>query len=192
MNGSDRRSRILKRLQESRTPVSGSALAKEFKVSRQVIVQDIALLRANDNNIFSTNRGYVMEGHRVRRVFKVKHEDSETEEELLMIIHLGGQVEDVFINHRVYGVMRGRLDLRSDYDVKSYMKSIATGRSSLLMNITSGYHYHTVSADSEEVLDRIQKALQERGFLAPLQDYEPVRFGGREDETQQHTEKQDS
>ena len=181
MNGYERRKGILKILKDNAAPVSGSALARSFGVSRQVIVQDIALMRANGSMIYSTNRGYLLSGQSsVSRVFKVRHSVSETEEELMMIINLGGRVDDVFVYHKVYGVMRGELNLSSAYDVKKYLDDIAAGRSSLLMNITSGYHYHTVSARSEEVLDRIQDSLSRRGFLAQLQDYEPVDFWGEQ------------
>jgi len=177
MNGDERRKGILRMLKNGSGPVSGTELAKLFNVSRQVIVQDIALMRANGYNIYSTNRGYLIVGSgRASRVFKIKHLAEETEEELMLIINYGGRVEDVFIYHKVYGIMRGELNLGSAYDVQRYMHDISNGRSSLLMNITSGYHYHTVTADSEAILDMIQSKLQERGFLAQLQDYEPVDF----------------
>ena len=59
--GGKRRDGILSLLEESDTPLSGTELAHRFKVSRQVIVQDIALLRAEDKKILSTYRGYVLE-----------------------------------------------------------------------------------------------------------------------------------
>lgn len=59
MAGEERRQEILKYIEESKKPVSGQKLAEIFHVSRQVIVQDIALLRAGDREILSTNRGYV-------------------------------------------------------------------------------------------------------------------------------------
>ena len=90
-----------------------------------------------------------------------------------MIVDEGAVVEDVFIFHKVYGVMRGELHLRSRRDIEAYLAKIASGSSSLLMNVTSGYHYHTVTAESEEVLDLVGEKLRRRGFLAPLQDYEP-------------------
>ena len=97
-----------------------------------------------------------------------------------MIVDLGGCVEDVFIYHKVYGVMRGELGLKTRLAVKDYMEMISSGKSSLLMNVTSGYHYHTVSAEDERTLDLIRDALKERGFLAGLQDYEPVDFSAQE------------
>ena len=98
------------------------------------------------------------------------------EKELTAIVDLGGIIEDVFVYHKVYGVLRAEMNLKSRMDIKRYMQEIATGKSSLLMNVTSGFHYHTVLADNEEILDMIQEELGRLGFLAKLQDYEPVDF----------------
>ena len=177
MNGEDRREKIISILKSSNAPVAGLTLAKELGVSRQVIVQDIALLRANATAIFSTNRGYVLQEKNVcERVFKVQHTDEEVEEELSIIVDMGGFVKDVFVYHKVYGVLKAEMNIKSRMDIRKYMEDINSGKSSLLKNVTSGYHYHTISADSEEILDMIQEDLSKRGFLAKLQDYEPVNF----------------
>ena len=177
MNGEDRREKIISILKSSNAPVAGLTLAKELGVSRQVIVQDIALLRANATAIFSTNRGYVLQEKNVcERVFKVQHTDEEVEEELSIIVDMGGFVKDVFVYHKVYGVLKAEMNIKSRMDIKKYMEDINSGKSSLLKNVTSGYHYHTISADSEEILDMIKEDLSKRGFLAKLQDYEPVNF----------------
>lgn len=177
MNGNDRREKLLSILQESQTAVSGKTLAGRLEVSRQVIVQDIALLRANGNDIISTNLGYVlMSNKECRRVFKMQHSDDQVIEELSLIVDYGGRICDVFVFHRVYGTVRAEMDIKNKLDIDRFMDDIATGKSSLLMNITSGYHYHTVAAADEETLDIIQKKLEERNFLAPLQDYEPIDF----------------
>ena len=149
-----------------------------------MIVQDIALLRANGAAIFSTNRGYLIQADKqYSRVLKVVHEDDEVEEELSTIVDAGGHVKDVFVYHKVYGVLRANMDIKSRRDVRNYLEEIRTGKSSLLKNVTSGYHYHTICAESEEVLDAIQEELKQKGFLAKLQDYEPVDFwGDNEDE----------
>lgn len=179
MNGQERRDCILKMLIASDTPISGSSLAKQLAVSRQIIVQDVALLRANGTKILSTNQGYMLQENDVAsRVFKVIHTDEETEEELSMFVDLGGRVQDVFVYHKAYGILRANLDIRSRLDVSHFMENIRTGKSTPLKNVTSGYHYHTVYAKSEQILDLIQEKLQERGFLAKLQDYEPIDFWG--------------
>jgi transcriptional regulator of NAD metabolism len=177
MKGQERRMMILQTLKSSGSPISGSLFAKQFGVSRQVIVQDIAVLRAEGNDIYSTNHGYMItEYYKASRVFKVRHTNEEIEKELNLIVDMGGKVKDVFVYHRAYGELRVDLNLNSRADIKKYLKKIETGKSRPLMNITSGYHYHTVLAENEETLDEIQDALEECGFLAPLQEYEPVDF----------------
>ena len=179
MSGEERRGKIIQALKNSDKAVSATTLAKEFDVSRQVIVQD-ALLRANGKNIFSTNRGYlIQEDEETTRVFKVQHEDDEVEKELTTIVDLGGTVEDVFVYHKVYGVLRAEMNIKSRMDIRNYMEEIRSGKSSLLKNVTSGYHYHTVRAERVEILDMIQEELQKKGLLAKLQDYEPVDFWGQ-------------
>lgn len=177
MEGEQRRKAIITLLEGSEHPVSGQALAKEFQVSRQVIVQDVALIRANGREIFSTHKGYVLKKKgEVTRVFKVIHRDDEVEKEFTAIVDLGGRVQDVFVYHKVYNVVRADLDIKSRLDIAHYIEGIQSGKSSLLKNVTGGYHYHTVAADNEQILDMIQEELKKCGFLAPLQDYEPVDF----------------
>ena len=174
MNGETRRKNIIARLTEASAPVSASRLAEELGVSRQVIVQDVALLRASGYPVASLARGYVFEApSRIQRVFKVRHTDEETEQELNLIVDAGGVVEDVFVFHKYYGTVRAQLDIKSRHHVKQFLGNITTGKSSLLKNVTSGYHYHTVTADTEETLDLIRDSLERHGFLAPLQDFEP-------------------
>ncbi len=177
MDGVKRREAILDWLEKREAPVSGTALAKRYGVSRQVIVQDIALIRSGGREIYSTHRGYVLGGEkRCSRVYKVIHEDDEVEVEFNTIVDLGGHVRDVFVYHKVYGVVKADMDVKSRLDVKKYLADLASGKSAPLKNVTGGYHYHTVEADSEAILDMIQEALGKLGFLAPLQDYEPVDF----------------
>lgn len=177
MKGEKRREEILKLLSDSRQPIPGTALAKQLNVSRQVIVQDVALLRTAGNDILSMKQGYMMQtGQKVSRVFKVIHSENQVEEELSIMVDQGGIVKDVFVSHKVYGVLRADMDIKSRLDIEMFMGKIAAGKSTLLMNVTSGYHYHTVLADSAEILDIIQERLSSRGFLAKLQDYEPVNF----------------
>ena len=166
MKGEERRKQLLKILSSSTGPVSGGTLSQELHVSRQIIVQDISLLRANGSTIFSTNKGYLLqEEKKYSRVFKVYHTDDQVEEELSTIVDAGGQIRDVFVYHKVYGVLKADMGIKSRRDIRAYMEEISTGKSSLLKNVTSGYHYHTIDAESEEILDAIQEELQQMGFL---------------------------
>ena len=166
MTGEQRRKEILERIKASVSPLSGSRLAREYEVSRQVIVQDIALIRAAGNEIIATNRGYILDTPReVTRVFKVSHTDEQLEDELCSIVDLGGNVINVMVNHRVYGHIEAELQINSRRKIKEFMDDIKSGKSSPLKNITSNYHYHKVGADSEETLDLIEEMLDEKGYL---------------------------
>ena len=154
MNGEKRRQEILNFIKQSPEPVSGTKLASVFQVSRQVIVQDIALLRAQNQDIISTHKGYVC------------HTDKEIQKELNLIVDCGGKIADVFIHHEIYGCLRAELSLDSRKKIREFVNGIESGKSSPLKNITSGYHYHTVFADSENILDDIEEELAQNGFLA--------------------------
>ncbi len=174
MKGEERRDNILKLLASADGPVSAGKLAETFGVSRQIIVSDIARLREKDISISSLSRGYVLdEKPRCEKVFKVIHSDEDSEKELNLIVELGGEVKDVFVYHKFYGVVSAKLDIKTKKDVSLYLKNITSGKSGLLKNVTSGYHYHTVTADSEEKLSEIEERLWEEGFLAKLKEYEP-------------------
>lgn len=166
MTGSDRRTDIIRMIRESQTPVPAKNLAAAFHVSRQVIVQDIALIRAAGYDVISTNRGYLLNGTKMAgRIFKVQHTDEELAEELYTVVDLGGTVENVMVNHRVYGHLEAELHISSRRKAKEFLEDIKSGKSSPLKNITANYHYHRVTADSEETLDLIEKELRTKGFL---------------------------
>lgn len=169
MSGEERRREIVELLKDSATPISGTALAKKLSVSRQVVVQDMALLRASSYDILSTTKGYVLnepvKSQEQTRVLKVLHTDEQIEQELQMIVDFGGVVQDVFVQHRIYGTMRADMNIRSRKDVSEFMEHLQNGKSSPLKNITSGYHFHTIAADSEETLNLIEQALRRKGYV---------------------------
>lgn len=172
-NGTERRKKILTMIRESSKPMSGGALGRETGVSRQVIVQDIALLRTEGYPIVATARGYILnEPKQAVRLFKVHHTNEQTEEELTAVVDLGGCVLDVMVNHRIYGKMSAPLNIKNRRDVQRFMNDLNSGKSTPLMNVTSGYHFHHISAEQEEILDEIEEMLKTRGFLAKLLPYE--------------------
>ena len=173
MEGQMRRDTIIKMLGEKGKPLSGTELAKELGVSRQVIVQDIALLRTEGHSILATARGYLLEEPAdTMRLFKVFHDAAATEEELTTIVDLGGCVVDVMVNHRVYGKVSAPLQIKNRRDVQAFLKNLESGKSTPLLNVTSGYHFHHVSAESEEILDEIEDALRRKHFLTEVFPYE--------------------
>lgn len=168
MDGEQRRTGILEVLSDQSKPISATFLAKKFEVSRQVIVQDVALLRAGGYDILATARGYILNKESnilCRRVVLVKHTRSETEDELNTIVDNGGRVRDVIINHPIYGDLVGDLMLKNRRDVKQFVKKIEETSANLLFNLTDGMHMHTIEAGTEEELDIIEEELKKRGYL---------------------------
>ncbi len=174
MNGKERREKIIELIKKSDVALSGTELSKSLNVSRQVIVQDIALLRTAGFNIISTTKGYLLisVNSQIQRVFKVKHSDEQIEEELLKIIDLGGTIVDIFVSHRAYGLIRAELNIKTHQDVNQFMDGLKTGKSSPLKNITHGYHYHTITAKSHHELDRIYQMLLDEEYLVSIDDWD--------------------
>ncbi len=168
MKADERRKEIVAFLLAQKEPVSGSILSEQFGVSRQIIVQDISVLKAIGYDILSTHYGYVIKDTPlIQRVVKMYHTTEQTEDELTTIVDLGGTVVDVFVWHKVYGKVEANLNIFSRLHVKQFIEGVRSGKSSELMNITGGYHYHTIRAESEEILDKIVKELEEKNYIAP-------------------------
>jgi len=168
MKVTERRKEMANLLLSTQEPITGGELARRFGVSRQIIVQDITVLKATGYNILSTRGGYVLQQSLLEeRVFKVRHTSAQTEDELTLIVELGGTVANVFVWHKVYGRIEAQLNIFSRLHVRQFLEGVRTGQSVELMNITGGYHYHTVRADSKEILDKIEKELNSRGYIVP-------------------------
>ena len=170
MTGDERRNKILLKLQETTTPLSGTALAKEFHVSRQIIVQDIALMRAENYGILSTHRGYILrtektENNQPKRVFYVKHSSDQVLEEFQTVIDLGGKILDVAVEHEIYGQIRVDLFIETAADATDFCEKLEKCRDNPLNVLTDNCHYHTVSAPSEKLLDLIENELRSKNIL---------------------------
>ena len=161
----EREKKILEILRDSETLVSGTYFAELFDVSRQVIVQDIAILKAKKIDIISTNRGYRLLSKGIKKVIKVKHDDSEIRNELNAIVDLGASVEDVFVIHKTYGKISVKLDIKSRRDVDLLVENINSKLSKPLKNLTDNYHYHTIIAENENIFKEVEDKLKELGIL---------------------------
>ncbi len=169
MKAHERRKEILSLIGNSQNPVAANFLSDKYSVSRQVIVQDIAILRAQGYGVISTNRGYVLDaGLRAERVFKCRHTLQELVNESEIIISNGGKIEDVSVHHRVYGKISARLELSTLRHAEELYRSLVSGASKPLMSVTDGYHYHTVSGENEQTLDKIEGALRLAGYLIEI------------------------
>ena len=172
MTGEQRRTEIRRMLQQSQQPLTGTALANALHVSRQVIVQDIALMRAEHLPILSTNKGYLLRPDDVRlqqpkRVFFVRHTTEQVLEEFMTVIDLGGRILDVAVEHELYGSIRADLLIENAQDAADFVARLESCRDNLLKALTDDCHFHTVTAPSEKLLDLIEAELRQRRFLEP-------------------------
>ncbi len=170
MTGVQRRIKIRQLLLDRSQPMTGTALAKAMGVSRQVIVQDIALMRAESMMVLSTNKGYLLRPDAARasqpkRVFFVKHETDRVLEEFMTVIDLGGRILDVAVEHELYGPIRADLLIENAADAQEFVARLAACRDNPLKVLTDDCHFHTVAAPSERLLDLIEAELKNRGFL---------------------------
>lgn len=163
MNSEQRREKIISMLQMSEKPISASGFASEFSVTRQIIVADIALLRASGHPIRAEHKGYVLEkneNHAMLKRIVVKHGKNEVQDELYTIVDNGGKINNVIVQHSVYGKIVAELNLSSRYDIDRFIKHIQETDAKPLLLLTEGLHIHTISVTDEESFRRILEQLE--------------------------------
>ncbi|RYM06837.1 transcription repressor NadR [Sporolactobacillus sp. THM7-7] len=168
-SGSQRRKKVLEHLRKASAPITGSELAEKMRVSRQVIVQDISLLRAKDHPIIATSQGYLFLGQVPSdvksRTIACRHNLQQTEHELNLMVDCGVTVVNVTVEHPLYGEITGSLMIRNRMDVKNFISKLEQSGASLLSSLTDGVHLHRLEAASNERLDAAVQALKEAGYL---------------------------
>lgn len=168
MNSEDRRSSIEKFLKNAQSPIKGEEFSKNLGVTRQVIVKDIAILRASGINIIATPKGYILSDktqNGIKSVIAVNHSAEEIQDELETIVKFGGIIEDVIIEHKLYGEIRGILMIKTMYDVQNFMEKLKKYKNEPLSILTGGVHLHTIIADDQVSLNNILAALKEKQYL---------------------------
>lgn len=163
-----RQAKVLELIRETKAPLSAGKLGKMLGVSRQLIVGDIALLRASGEKIFATPRGYLLEEVKEEGItaqIACIHTRDEMEEELNIIVDEGGEVVDVLIEHALYGELRGNLHLVTRHDVREFIKSCQAQEAPLLSNLSNGVHLHTIRAKDIETFQRIETHLRQSHLL---------------------------
>lgn len=169
--GEERRNLLLEELKAAKQPITGGELATMANVSRQVIVQDISLLKAKNFPIIATSQGYVFlekekdETKMYERMIACKHDPERTKEELTILVDHGVFIKDVIVEHPVYGDLTASIMVGNRNDVNEFIKKINTNKASYLSQLTEGLHLHTLQADSVEKLDRACDELHEAGIL---------------------------
>ena len=168
MSSNERREKLLQILKKSDKPVKGSELSAELQVSRQVVVKDIALLRASGLEIIATSNGYIVLDS-VKNEFKIKcknhNSDDELYDELQTIIDLGGKVKDVIVEHPTYGVLKADLNVATNRDLRNFMQKAATNEFKQLSVLSPDYHIHTIEVDNDEIFEEIQTELKLKNIL---------------------------
>jgi len=170
MSKPERRNQIIEIIKSSAAPVSASMLAAQLNVSRQIIVGDIALLRASGQNISATPRGYVFENEDSKLAFgyigfiACRHDEEKLAEELYAIVDFGGTIIDVTIEHSTYGQISGRLDIASRHDADEFINKLKLSQSKQLSDLTDGIHLHRIGCRDKQTFDLIVKSLVDRGI----------------------------
>lgn len=166
----NRRKEIVKLLQSSDKPIKGYELSEKYGVSRQIIVKDISHLKTKDYDIHSTSKGYYMnmepEGKQFKRVVMCQHGFDEIEAELTLIVENGAMIDDVSVEHPVYGSIRAKLMIESYEDVQNFVEDMTKYSGTMLAKLTDGIHLHTLSADTEKILENAIADLERKGYLA--------------------------
>ncbi len=166
--GMERRDQLVGHLRRAGRPVTGTELAGIFGVSRQVIVQDIAILRATGAPIVATPQGYLFSPNVTtthRAVLASRHTRENTQDELYCLVDAGVRVVDVVVEHPLYGELRGLLMLASRSDVDRFMAQLDASGAELLSSLTGGVHLHTIEAQSRDALEKARVAMREHGYL---------------------------
>ena len=137
MSSNERRERLLQILKKSDEPVKGSELSAELQVSRQVVVKDIALLRASGIEILATSSGYI----------------------------ILNQVKDVIVEHPTYGVLKAELNVSTNRDLKKFMEKATTNEFKQLSVLSPDYHIHTIEVSNKDIFEEIKKELRDKNIL---------------------------
>jgi len=169
MDAALRRGKVLEVISQSSVPVSASALAKILSVSRQVIVGDIALLRAQGHEIIATARGYMISEFREANQYVGKiacfHSAENTKEELYTIVDLGAVIVNVIVEHELYGEITGQLNIKNRNDVDIFIDRVKSSEVKLLSELKSGIHLHTITCRDKTHFEQVCRALCTAGFL---------------------------
>lgn len=166
MTAAQRRSAIYEQLTRADAPISATALAQRFSVTRQVVVGDIALLRAEGHRITATPRGYMIPSEMgLLRTIACHHSGGDTQKELFAMVDCGCTVLDVIVEHPVYGQLTAPLALSSRYDVEQFVQRMADSHAQPISALTDGVHLHTLSCPSEDAFAHLKATLQSMGML---------------------------
>ena len=167
MDANKRREKIISVLNAAGKPVSASTLAAKCQVSRQIIVGDVALMRASGMDITATPRGYILNSKNEKPCIRIacRHDSAGMKDELYAIVDEGATVLDVMVEHPLYGQLTGSLHLSNRHDVDEFINKSAKAEAQPLSVLTEGIHLHTIEVPDDETLKRVKDNLAKLGIL---------------------------
>lgn len=167
MNSVERRDEIVNILHEVKVPIKGTEIAEKYNVTRQVIVRDIAILRAKGIDIMATPDGYILnrDNNKIRKIIAVNHNESEMFDEMSVIVKYGGIIEDVIVEHPLYGEIKGMLMVKNLNELNKFIDKYKNQKAHLLSVLTNGVHLHTIAADTNEDMEAIIQELKDKNFI---------------------------
>jgi uncharacterized protein len=168
-SGAARRGKIVTMLREGRRSITGSELAEHFGVSRQAIVNDMAIIRAGGGEISGSPLGYRWDGDAppegVFATLACKHDREGAQKELEMLVAHGCTVLDVVVDHELYGEIQVDLMIASHHDVERFFEAMARADAQPLSSLTEGVHLHHVRAPGSVALESARQDLALLGYL---------------------------
>ncbi len=169
MKGPDRRKAMEETMEKAEKPIKGTDLSKKYGVSRQVIVQDIALLRAEGKEIMATPQGYMFPTKTqkgLQKTIVTRHKkETDLKKELTLMVDLGVIIVDVIVEHPLYGEIRGNLNIRSRLDIENFIRELEKQDAKPLADLTDGIHMHTIEVPDEDVYEQLLAVLRKNQYL---------------------------
>lgn len=171
MTATERRQQLITQLEQSASPITATQLARQYHVTRQIIVSDIALLRAAGHDILATTRGYLLNRHtpsasaRYRAKIAFQHTAAEMEAEMRTILTYGGHIETLEVEHPVYGMITVNLNIRTLAELEAFLAQFQKRNTELLSSLTNGIHLHQISCDNNNQFEALLQALEQLNIL---------------------------
>lgn len=169
MDSNERRKKILSIIKKRTKPIKGIDLAKQFNVTRQIIVQDIAILRAAGEQIIATPQGYVFpfssKSSILKKTIACHHKSKEIFDELSILVDMGAKILDVIVDHPVYGEIKATLMISSRKELEEFISEFEGLQAEPLCSLTEGVHLHTIEVPNESIYKEIVLKLSQKGYL---------------------------
>lgn len=115
----------------------------------------------------ATPDGYIVNRNdgKVKTIIAVKHKESEMFDEMSTVIKYGGVIEDVIVEHSLYGEIKGVLMVKNLNELNKFIAKYSSQEGRLLSVLTNGVHLHTISAETSEDIEAIISELKAKNFI---------------------------